>query len=81
MGRLRHAVTRTEVLLVNPPDELPLSRFTRDAGRMRAGIELGREVGRGLAQRLASALPRAEPSVAELAQPVHDGAGEVLEHS
>jgi predicted patatin/cPLA2 family phospholipase len=81
MGRLRDAVTRTEVLLVNPPDELPLSRFTRDAGRIRAGIELGREVGRDLAQKLVSALPSAaDPSIAELAQPVHDGAGEILEH-
>ena len=76
MGRLRDAVTRASVLLVNPPDELPLSRFTRDAGRIRAGIELGREVGRGLAERLASALP----SVAELSQPLHDGGREILEH-
>jgi predicted patatin/cPLA2 family phospholipase len=55
MNRLRLAVERKEVLLVNPPDELPLSRFTRDAGRIRAGIALGQEVGGRLAAELASA--------------------------
>ena len=52
MGRLRLAVEKREVLLVNPPDEMPLSRFTRDAGRIRAGITLGREVGQRLAEQL-----------------------------
>jgi hypothetical protein len=42
------------VLLVNPPDDLPLSRFTRDAARIRAGIALGQEVGRRLAADLAA---------------------------
>jgi predicted patatin/cPLA2 family phospholipase len=55
MNRLRLAVERKEVLLVNPPDELPLSRFTRDAGRIRAGIALGQEVGRRLAAELGAA--------------------------
>jgi predicted patatin/cPLA2 family phospholipase len=55
MGRLRLAVERKEVLLVNPPDDMPLSRFTRDAGRIRAGIALGQEVGRRLAAHLAEA--------------------------
>ncbi len=59
MGRLRCAVERREVLLVNPPDDLPLSRFSRDAGRLRAGIALGKEVGARLAVELArSAAPR-----------------------
>jgi predicted patatin/cPLA2 family phospholipase len=63
MDRLRRAVERQEVILVDPPDEMPLSRITRDAGRIRAGIALGREVGRALAARLLAlpgALTRAE---------------------
>lgn len=62
MDRLRSAVARQEVMLVNPPDELPLSRFTRDPGRIRAGIDLGQEVGRRLAAELAAF---ATPSVAQ----------------
>jgi predicted patatin/cPLA2 family phospholipase len=49
MARLRLAVEQNEVLLVNPPDDMPLSRFTRDAGRIKAGIALGQEVGQRLA--------------------------------
>lgn len=52
MRRLHEAVERREVVLVNPPDTMPLSRFTRDAKLIRAGIELGLEVGRGLAEQL-----------------------------
>lgn len=52
MQRLRSAVERQEVMLVNPPDHLPLSRFTRDVGSIRAGIDLGREVGERLAAEL-----------------------------
>lgn len=62
MDRLRSAVARQEVMLVNPPDEMPLSRFTRDPGRIRAGIDLGQEVGRRLAAELAAF---AKPSVAQ----------------
>ena len=62
MDRLRSAVARQEVMLVNPPDELPLSRFTRDPGRIRAGIDLGQEVGRRVAAELAAF---AKPSVAQ----------------
>lgn len=61
MARLRLAVKQKEVLLVNPPDEMPLSRFTRDAGRIRAGIELGMEVGRRLAADLAALRPVCPP--------------------
>jgi predicted patatin/cPLA2 family phospholipase len=59
MGRLRLAVERKEVLLVNPPDDMPLSRFTRDAGRIRAGIALGQEVGQRFAADLAKAAAEA----------------------
>lgn len=53
MTRLRRAVEQEQVILVDPPDEMPLSRITRDAGRIRAGIALGQEVGKALARRLA----------------------------
>jgi predicted patatin/cPLA2 family phospholipase len=55
MRRLSIAVERKEVLLLNPPDDMPLSRFTRDAGRLRAGIALGQDVGRRLAADLLAA--------------------------
>lgn len=61
MQRLRSAVERREVMLVNPPEEMPLSRFTRDAATIRAGIELGREVGRRLAQELNATPPNELP--------------------
>jgi predicted patatin/cPLA2 family phospholipase len=57
MNRLRNAVGRKEVLLVNPPDELALKRFTRDAVSLRAGIELGKRVGQKLARDLREAVP------------------------
>jgi predicted patatin/cPLA2 family phospholipase len=57
MNRLRGAVGRKEVLLVNPPDELALKRFTRDAPSLRAGIELGKRVGQKLARDLREAVP------------------------
>jgi predicted patatin/cPLA2 family phospholipase len=66
MRRLSLAVERQEVILVNPPDDMPLSRFTRDAARIRAGIALGGEVGRAIAPRLLS-LPECTPT--ELAAP------------
>jgi predicted patatin/cPLA2 family phospholipase len=65
MRRLSVAVERKEVLLVNPPDDMPLSRFTRDPGSIRAGIALGMEVGRRIAPDLLRA-PECTP--AELAQ-------------
>jgi predicted patatin/cPLA2 family phospholipase len=52
MNRLRNAVQQNAVLLVNPPAEMPLQRFTRDRARLSAGIELGMEVGARLAQEL-----------------------------
>ena len=60
MRRLSLAVEREEVILINPPDEMPLSRFTRDAARIRAGITLGEEVGRSIAPKL-SELPSCTP--------------------
>jgi|GEM_PF-1698126 len=61
MGRLRVAVERQEVLLVNPPDDMPLGRFTRDAARIHAGIALGQEVGRRVAAELTQ-LPQCRPA-------------------
>lgn len=57
MQRLRVAVERREVMLVNPPEEMPISRFTRDAATIRAGIELGRQVGHRLAAELNATPP------------------------
>jgi predicted patatin/cPLA2 family phospholipase len=61
MQRLRVAVERRQVMLVNPPEEMPLSRFTRDAATIRAGIEIGREVGRRLAAELNATRPGERP--------------------
>jgi predicted patatin/cPLA2 family phospholipase len=61
MQRLRVAVERKEVMLVNPPEQMPLSRFTRDAATIRAGIELGREVGSRLAAELQATPPGVVP--------------------
>lgn len=63
MQRLSLAVERREVLLLNPPDDMPLSRFTRDAGSLRAGIALGQEVGRRLASDLRATPPNAPPEL------------------
>jgi predicted patatin/cPLA2 family phospholipase len=69
MDRLRLAVERDEVILVDPPAEMPLSRITRDAGRIRAGIALGGEVGRALAPRLlALSAPAERTEAASVAQ-------------
>jgi len=59
MDRLRGAVARNEVMLVNPPDDLSLRRFTRDASSLRAGIELGKRVGAQLAAQLLESVPEA----------------------
>jgi predicted patatin/cPLA2 family phospholipase len=66
MRRLSLAVERKEVMLVNPPDEMPLSRFTRDPASIRAGIALGRQVGERLAAELAQAPPGEAPSGSSL---------------
>jgi predicted acylesterase/phospholipase RssA len=66
MRRLGEAVERKEVILVNPPDDMPLSRFSRDPASIRAGIALGEEVGRRIAPSL-SRLP--ECTSAELSYP------------
>jgi predicted acylesterase/phospholipase RssA len=65
MRRLSAAVERKEVMLVNPPDDMPLSRFSRDPKSIRAGIELGMEVGRRLAPELLR-LPECTPAEAAL---------------
>lgn len=61
MTRLNAAVARKEVLLVNPPDEMALTRFTRDASRIRDGIAVGEEVGRRLAGELLRTPPCEAP--------------------
>jgi predicted patatin/cPLA2 family phospholipase len=66
MQRLSLAVERKEVMLVNPPDEMPLSRFTRDPVRIRAGIALGMQVGERLAAELSKAPPGHAPSGSSL---------------
>lgn len=66
MQRLRTAVERKEVMLLNPPEEMPLSRFSRDAGSIHAGIALGREVGARLAAELATAPPCKAPDASSL---------------
>jgi predicted acylesterase/phospholipase RssA len=71
MRRLSVAVERKEVLLINPPDEMPLNRFSRDPGSIRAGIALGMEVGRRVAPDLLRA-PECTP--AELRSELRKGA-------
>jgi predicted patatin/cPLA2 family phospholipase len=62
MQRLRGAVERQEVVLVNPPDDMPLGRFTRDAGKIREGIAIGESVGRRVAaELLGKPLPKGPP--------------------
>ncbi len=52
MQRLRGAVERGEVLLVDPPSDMPLSRLTRDRATVRRGVEIGKRVGAELAKKL-----------------------------
>jgi predicted patatin/cPLA2 family phospholipase len=73
MQRLSLAVERREVILVNPPDDMPLSRFSRDAASIRAGIALGEQVGRALAPELLR-LPECAPSELDAARAAAAGA-------
>jgi predicted patatin/cPLA2 family phospholipase len=57
MDRLRVAVERGEVLLIEPPDGMPLSRLTRDPKKIRQGVDMGIRQGEALAKRLSSPLP------------------------
>jgi predicted patatin/cPLA2 family phospholipase len=52
MQRLKSAVERGEVILVDPPSDMPLSRLTRDPATVRRGVEIGKRVGAALAKRL-----------------------------
>lgn len=52
MRRLENAKARGDVLVVEPPDDLPLSRLTRDPARVRRGIELGWRRGEQLLREL-----------------------------
>ncbi len=52
MGRLSKAVERGEVVLVEPPPDLPLSRLTQSKEKIQRGVELGQRVGERLARQL-----------------------------
>lgn len=56
MDRLRVAVEHGEVLLIEPPDGMPLSRLTRDPKKIRQGVDMGIRQGEALAKRLTSSL-------------------------
>lgn len=46
MKRLQAAVERGEVVLLEPPEGMPLARLTRDRGRIVEGVAMGVELGR-----------------------------------
>lgn len=52
MRRLEAAVAKGDILLVDPPADMPLSRLTRDETLIKKGIDMGRDVGRKLAPKL-----------------------------
>ncbi|MFO0660480.1 MAG: patatin family protein [Polyangiaceae bacterium] len=54
MDRLRDAVAKGEVMLIEPPDGMPLSRLTRDPKKIRKGVEMGIRQGEALAKKLRS---------------------------
>lgn len=54
MVRLSAARGGGEVIVIDPPQEMALSRLTRDQAKVRAGAEVGLRVGRELARRLRS---------------------------
>ncbi len=59
MRRLEIALADGDLILVDPPAEMPLSRLTRDPATIDRGIDMGREVGRRLAPRLLEISSRA----------------------
>lgn len=62
MLRLRKAAERGEVVVVEPPQGMPLSRLSRDAGALRDGIEIGRETGRRFCESWAANAAAAAPA-------------------
>ena len=52
MQRLAAAEKRGDVIVSNPPLDMPISRFTTHEGRVRRGIEMGLIEGRAIARRL-----------------------------
>jgi predicted patatin/cPLA2 family phospholipase len=52
MGRLQQAIARDEVIVIDPPPQMTLSRTTNDSKKIAAGIRVGEEVGKRLAERL-----------------------------
>jgi predicted patatin/cPLA2 family phospholipase len=63
MERLKKAVAREEVIVIDPPPQMTLSRVTNHAGKIAAGIRVGEEVGKRLAERL-HRLEKREPQPA-----------------
>lgn len=52
MARLSREMESSDIIVVDPPDELQLSRLTRDKKRIHEGIDLGRRRGAELAEKL-----------------------------
>jgi predicted patatin/cPLA2 family phospholipase len=52
MGRLRQAIQRDDIIVIDPPPQMTLSRTTNNAQKLAAGIRVGEEVGKRLAERL-----------------------------
>jgi len=50
--RLREEADNDSIVLVSPPDDMPLARLTRDVSTLKAGIDVGLRVGRDLAEKL-----------------------------
>ncbi len=55
MAKLRSAVDAGEVILVDPPPGMPISRLTRDPSKVKRGVELGRQRAEALLKQLAQA--------------------------
>jgi predicted patatin/cPLA2 family phospholipase len=61
MRRLETAVARGDVLLSDPPEGMPLQRFTTHEGKVRRGIRMGIDEGHRLARVLQTGAPALSP--------------------
>lgn len=52
MDRLRAVTDDEKVIVVEPPEDMPLSRLTRDKDRIERAVDMGRRVGDAVAERL-----------------------------